>query len=334
MTNHSSVKLNSSEVSSLWLMYLNNSLSSKIIKHFISNVNDADVRTQLQASYNIVDRQIKHVDTLFKAEGLVLPIAFSESDVDEKAPRLFSDAYYLYYLANMAKVGMADYSLTYYHSARQDVRKFYLDTLIEIDNFYFNLAGLMLSKGVFPRAPIVEITKHADLIDRKNFFAGLFTHPRSLLLKEISNVYENMLTCIIGRTLTMGFAQVAGPKEIKRYFVKGKDMLSEHIEFLSGLLKNEDIPVTSTTDMFLTDSIQAPYSDKLMLYHISMLNVSHFRNFTDSVATSLRSDITAGFSRLSLEVSKYAVEGVNLLIDNGWMEQPPQLVGHKELVGV
>jgi hypothetical protein len=334
LSDHSKVQLNSSEISSLWLLYLNNSLSGKMIKHFLNNVEDVDIKTQLQAADTIVNKHMKYVEGVFRTEGLTLPMGFSESDINEKAPRLFSDAFYLHYLSNMAKTGMADYSLTYYHAAREDIRKFYLDVLIEIDNFHFGLANIMLSKGVFIRSPIVRITKHADMIDRKDFLAGLFTQPRSLLLKEISNIFENMLTCITGHSLLMAFAQVAESNEVKKYLLKGKDMLTEQIDFLSKLLKDEDVPVASTADMFVTECTEAPFSDRLMLYHVSALNVSHFRNFANSIATSLRSDIIAGFTRLSVEIGKYASEGLDIMIKNGWMEQQPQLAGHRELVGV
>lgn len=334
MSDHSKVQLNSSEISSLWLLYLNDSLSVKMIKHFMNNVADADIQTQLQAADTIINKHMKYVEEVFRTEGIALPKGFSDSDINEKAPRLFSDTFYLHYLSNMAKTGMADYSLTYYHAAREDIRKFYLDVLIEIDNFQFGLANMMLSKGVFIRSPIVRIAKHPDVIDRKDFLAGLFTQPRSLLLKEISNIFENILTCITGRALLMAFAQVAESNEVKKYLMKGKDILSEHMEFLSKLLKDEDVPVRSTADMFVTDSTEATFSDRLMLYHISVLNVSHFRNLANSIATSLRSDIMTGFTRLSAEIGKYASEGLDIMIKNGWMEQPPQLAGHRELVGV
>jgi hypothetical protein len=38
---------------------------------------------------------------------------------------------------------------------------------------------------------------------------------------------------------------------------------------------------------------------------------------------SARYDLLAKYGRMSLEVGKYAEEGASLLIDHGWLEQPP-----------
>lgn len=42
-----------------------------------------------------------------------------------------------------------------------------------------------------------------------------------------------------------------------------------------------------------------------------------------SIAASQRSDLGVMYSRLMTEVLKYGEDGVNILIDEGWLEQPP-----------
>ena len=42
-----------------------------------------------------------------------------------------------------------------------------------------------------------------------------------------------------------------------------------------------------------------------------------------SAATSMRRDISLDFVRLSAEIAKYAEEGANIMIENGWLEEPP-----------
>jgi hypothetical protein len=40
------------------------------------------------------------------------------------------------------------------------------------------------------------------------------------------------------------------------------------------------------------------------------------------------------FARLSGEIAKYAEDGLNILISNGWLEKIPEAVDHRELAGV
>lgn len=334
MTDHSSVKLNASEISSLWLSYMNNSLTTTMIKYFLNNVQDKDIKAQLESANSLVTKYLKTIAPMLQNEGLPLPNIFSDNDVDLKAPQLFSEIFYLYYLSSISRYGLGNSSINLYNAARSDVRRFYADCLIEITEFYYNLSGVMLSKGLMLKTPTVEATKMPDLVKSKDFFAGIFKQPRPLLLVEISNIFSNMLNCLTGRTLVLGFAQVAETNEVKKYLYRGKEMLDAHIEYLSKLLIEEDVPVASISDIAVTDSTQAAISERMMLYHTSIINVMHIRNFTDAIATTLRKDITVGLARLTAEIANYASDGMDIMMRNGWMEQPPQLVSHRELVGL
>jgi hypothetical protein len=42
-------------------------------------------------------------------------------------------------------------------------------------------------------------------------------------------------------------------------------------------------------------------------------------------------DIVPSFERLIAELLKYAEDGSNLLIKNGWMEEPPQADDHEAI---
>jgi hypothetical protein len=334
MTTHSDIPLNSASIAALWTTYLNDSMAACVLKHFLKNVEDEDIRTILNDANNICNGHIQTVAPILSKAEIALPIGFTDSDVDLKAPRLFTDTFYLFYLANMSQFGMTNFSLALYHAARTDIRKFFLDSLTEVANFYYRLSDLMLAKGVFIRAPIVSVTKSSDIVDKKNFFSGIFSQPRSLILTEVFNVFTNMLACYTGRTILQGFSQTAKSTEVRKVLSKGKKMLEHHIEVFSNILKSEGIPVPSTSDMSVTDSILPTISDRLMLFHVTMLNVVNMRNYTEAMSASLRNDLNATFVRLSAEVAEFANEGINILVDNGWFEQPPQVVNHDKLVGI
>ena len=42
-----------------------------------------------------------------------------------------------------------------------------------------------------------------------------------------------------------------------------------------------------------------------------------------AISSSVRSDLVVDFTRLNMEILKFAEDGMNILIDNHWLERPP-----------
>ena len=74
-----------------------------------------------------------------------------------------------------------------------------------------------------------------------------------------------------------------------------------------------------------------PFSDKLMVYHIALLNITGLGNYGMAISTSTRRDLIKEYMRLSGEIGLYAEDGANLMIKHGWMEEPPQAVDREKL---
>lgn len=153
-----------------------------------------------------------------------------------------------------------------------------------------------------------------------------------MLAVEIMNLFHNVQTNAIGKALITGFAQVADKQDVRDYFKRGKEMASKHIKLFTSILTEEDIPVPRTWDDDVLASTEAPFSDKLMMFHISSLTVTGMGNYGAAMATSTRRDLATHFSRLLAEVGQYAEDGANLQIKHGWLEQPPQSVNSNELI--
>nr|WP_285847881.1 MULTISPECIES: DUF3231 family protein [unclassified Mesobacillus] len=49
------------------------------------------------------------------------------------------------------------------------------------------------------------------------------------------------------------------------------------------------------------------------------------------IAESQRSDLVVDYSRVNAEVLKYSEDGINIMIANEWLEQPPLSVDRKDL---
>jgi hypothetical protein len=53
--------------------------------------------------------------------------------------------------------------------------------------------------------------------------------------------------------------------------------------------------------------------------------------YSEALAMGQRRDLTADYARMNTEIALIAEEGINLLIEKGWMEQPPSATDHESL---
>jgi hypothetical protein len=45
----------------------------------------------------------------------------------------------------------------------------------------------------------------------------------------------------------------------------------------------------------------------------------------------MRPDLIVAYTRISAETMKYSKEGTDIMIKNGWLEEPPKIVDHTAL---
>ncbi len=86
-----------------------------------------------------------------------------------------------------------------------------------------------------------------------------------------------------------------------------------------------------TSDTYVTESTVSPFSDRMMMFIITGLIALGIGYYGTSISTSIRRDLTAHYDRLIHEILKYSEDGANILIDNGWMEEPPRASDRDEL---
>jgi len=53
-----------------------------------------------------------------------------------------------------------------------------------------------------------------------------------------------------------------------------------------------------------------------------------------AMADTMRSDLESKYMKYLVKTMKYNKNGADIMIDNRWLEQPPQAVKHENLVGV
>jgi hypothetical protein len=208
-------------------------------------------------------------------------------------------------------------------SARSDMRKFYSDCnneTIELFNLSFDL---MLSKGLYTRPPYLHPPEMAQFVKNQGFLTGWFGNRRPLNGIEISNITFNMNKMTMQKALLLGFSQVAQAKDVREYLMRGTQLTSKHVEIFSSLLHEDNLPSPPSWDSEVTNVTTAPFSDRLMMFHTVFLTQSAVAFYGAALAVSMRRDLSTHYTRLTSEMEQYGEDGANILINNGWMEQPP-----------
>ncbi|MDB5055486.1 MAG: hypothetical protein JWM44_3536 [Bacilli bacterium] len=326
------VKLTSAEIASLWSSYQNDSLAICMLSDFLAHVEDVEIRSILDYAMQVSKAHIAKLKSFFNEEQFPVPDGFSEqADFIKGAPRLFTDDFYLFYIQNIGKIGMTIYSMFLSKAARLDICEYYTECLNESSKLLNKSTERMLIKGTFIRAPYIPTPTKVEYIQKKSYLSGFFGNHRPLSVIEMSNIYFNLIQNQLGRTLIMGFSQVAKSKQVRDYMVRGRDISDKHVEIFGSVLSIEYLPSASAWNTLPTSSTTSPFSDKLMMFHVASLNAAGIGNYGFSLGSSPRSDLGAHYIRLMAEIMQFTEDGATLMIENGWLEQPPQAVDRDKL---
>ncbi|MFB9329393.1 DUF3231 family protein [Paenibacillus aurantiacus] len=314
--------LTSAEVGNLWNFYMANTLSHCLLSHFLATVEDKEAGRILNKCDKLAVDIYEFVVKTYRSERYPLPVGFTEKDVNKSVPRLFSDNFYLEFMDMMLKVGTIYYAITLPNTSRPDMRKAITKFLFETVELANEMTDLMQRKGLYIRPPYMPPSE-PEIVHKQSFFNGLFGDKRPLLGVEISQIFANLQFNTLKAVLLIGFAQVAESQKIRDYFIRGKNINHKQDRDLLTVLEKEDLPATIPSQYTVTTSTVAPFSDKLMLFLVTSLSSAKARNFGDSIAVSPRHDLGVIYAKLFAETGNYAEDGGNLMIENGWMEQPP-----------
>jgi len=328
------IRLTSAEIGALWTTYMNDTLAVCSLKYFIEKVKDTDVKPHLEYALSQSEKHIKTIVAVFQSEGYPIPQGFTKEDVDLTAPPLYDDSFYLFYLHFLSRFTLEAYGVALSITARKDIVDFFRDGIYSSTELTAKVTETLLSKGLYVRAPSVTIPDKVDFINKKSFLTGFLGEKRSLSAIEIAHIYTNIQANVLLKALLKGYSQVAEATQVKEYMLKGTHICHKHSEILKAILTDEDIPAPTPSDTFVTNSKESPFSDKLIMFDTTILVAIGFSSDAIAISTSMRHDLQAEYLRLVAEIAQYGMEGINLMIEKGWMEQPPLAVNHKVLAGV
>ncbi|WP_368488323.1 DUF3231 family protein [Clostridium sp. BJN0013] len=334
MGNTTKIPLVSSEISGIWNSYMGENLVAHIIKYFSNRVDDDEICDILQHVLNLSNQRIELLTDLFNQEELPLPEGLTDSDVDVNAPRLFTDTLYLQYVAYEARAAVRSYSVILSRITRSDIRNYFSKCIQESAEVYNRTAELGLSKGIFVKAPQVEVPKEVEYVKNKSFILDKFGKKRPLLTSEITDIVSITNDTVIRKALLVGFNQVCKSKEVSNYISRVITLAIKQNDGFNSFLIDEGIPIGSSSDSYVTDSTISPFSDKLMLSKIFIMYRLKIGSIGIALGNIMRSDLKATYRKYLDEAMEYSKDGIDIMIDNEWFEQPPQAINHENLVEI
>ena len=325
------VPLNATEIGALWNSYMQYSLFVCVLKYFYETTEDLEIRPVIGDALQICSIRVNRAADILHKEGLPIPHGFRDGDVNLEAPKLFSDPYHLYYLINSNKIALAINGLSFVTSGRADIRDFYDHCVNSSIHLYNTAVNILLSKGLYIRPPIVTISKEVDYVKKQDFLSGFLGDKRSLLSQEISSLFYGVVTNNIGKRLLMGFRQTAESEQVKKYLDRGIQLADDLIATFSSAMLQEDVPVPGHWDCMVNDSTTPPFSDKLMMFHTILISCAGITNYATSLTTSPRRDLSAIYTLAMTKIAAYTEDGMNIMIDNGWYEEPFRIVDRRDI---
>ncbi|WP_284644373.1 DUF3231 family protein [Paenibacillus silviterrae] len=325
------IQLNASEIANLWTTYMNNSVYIFSIPYYMKKCEDGEIRSIIQLTLEISQEIIYITEKILKQENFPLPFGFTEEDVDLKAPRLYSDRFALIQYNALAQNGLEFYALSLVNSTRLDVRDFFTHCISLTTKLYNQSKDLLVKKGLENSAPTIPLPEKADYVHQQGFLTGWFGDRRPLSAIEINQLVFNIRGVAFGGAKLMSYSQIAKSKDIREFFVRGKEICDKHIDVFTSLLREDDLPSPTTYEDEVTNSTIPPFSDKMMMFFIMVLGSVLISKYGSAIGLCSRRDVGLHFTRLLAETAHFLEDATNIMIKNGWMEQPPQATSRKTL---
>ncbi|WP_228547570.1 DUF3231 family protein [Filobacillus milosensis] len=316
-------RLTSSEIANLWTQYMNDSMSICVMQHFLQHTQDPEVKSILDFAYELSNRHVNKISSFLKDDNYPVPIGFTDEDVNLDAPPIFTDKLVINYMYIMTVHGLSGYAGSLNTSIREDQVDYFIECNKEAMELYRRITKIMTDKGIIVRPPDINPPEEASFITKQSYLTGWFGKRRPLNAVEVSGIFFNMKKDVLKICLEIASRQLTNNKELKDYFKRGEQICDKQFDTFNKILSESNLPSTNKLDDQVLSSTVSPFSDKLMLFHIMNLISTAAGYYGAALALSQRRDLGAAYLGMITEILKYAEDGMNILIKNKWMEQPP-----------
>ncbi|WP_416433812.1 DUF3231 family protein [Priestia megaterium] len=328
------IALSSSEIATLWMTYQQKTMTQRILEYFIVHAEDDGAKEIMQDTHMQVVNYIEDIKTILKNEGAAIPVGYTEKDVNVGVPKLYDKVFDIMFLRLLKEISMGLHTLHLTMSYRKDMISLYKELTAFTQSGYDKCVDYLQEKNVLPRPPAVSVPKTAKFAEGTDYMNGLhlFSSKRALNTVEVAHIYYAIESNILGMQMITGFAQVASEPEVKKYFVKGKELAKKIVSDYSKILLESDIQTPATWGAKATESKVAPFSDKLMMYCVSLFCSFGLGSNALGTAFSLRGDLPLTLVSTAKDILTYGQDGGKIMAKNGWLEEPPSMEDRNDLI--
>ncbi|MCM3601715.1 DUF3231 family protein [Robertmurraya korlensis] len=323
--------LTSAEVSALWLQYMGDSMAICVYKYFLKIVENKDIETILELSFQFAESHIKNITEFLKSANFQIPIGFTESDVNISAPRLFSDQFLLFYSYIMTIHGLSAYSLAVTNSERKDIQNYFFECMVSSRELFQKIVELAKKQPKYSSVPSIPSPHGAKFMESPGFISNLIGDKRPLNSSEISTLFFNSMKTGFIRSLALAFSQVAVNEDVRNFMLKHVKLAGKDVESFDDLLQKDHLPIPEKWDAEITDSTVSPFSDKLIMFHSGFLVNAALSYYGASLGSTFRSDIIINYSKAFTHAMEGGASSFNIMVKNGWLEKQPEAIDRKSL---
>ncbi|GIQ71516.1 DUF3231 family protein [Xylanibacillus composti] len=326
------IELSCTEIGGLWGVYIQESMTKCFLTYFLHHLQDGQIVPLAEEAMSITQDRLDKIKAFFLAENFPVPAGFSDADINLAAPQLYHDTFTLSFIYMMNRLGMINFAFTASNNVRLDVLDFFNECIHSSTEMFGKAVRLMLEKGIYDRPPKMNYPDKIEFVEKTSFLDGLFGSKRPLNAIELSEIFFNIERNYFSVIVMLGFAQVIEDKKIKDLVIRGKKISEEQIELFNTLLMQEDLLGTVTVSMEVTSSNVSPFSDKLIMSMIHILNSVDILLISHALSLSMRTDLVAHYTKIIAEVMAYAKDTYDMVVERKWLEQPPLTTNRKQLI--
>ncbi|MDT3698692.1 MAG: DUF3231 family protein [Thermincola sp.] len=331
--NELNLRPTSSEISHLWMTYMAESMSVAMLKHMAAKAKDPDFHNVLQIALDISSQNIIALENLYTIIQCPVPDSFGENDVDINAPELFTAEFSVRYTKLMQKFILINHNISFSDCSRPDIKSLFSEFAEKAKMVIAKADEVLLAKGLFPKSPYMELPDQVEYVYDKGYYGSLLgKSERPLNAVEINNIFNIIDFKVAMKALKLGFSQVTRSEQLRKHLNQGLKMADKQLEVLGLLLENDGLPKPKFIDDLVTSSTQPPYSDKLMMFHTSIAMARIILVYGLGLTNSARKDVIADFLLLMGEILKYSKDGVDIMIENRWLERVPETLDRHKLI--
>lgn len=310
---------------------MGDSMAVCVYSYFLVIVEDQRLKPVLEFALHDSRTHLTKIREFLEEADFQVPEGFVESDVNLKAPRLFSDPFLLYYSYIMAVHGLSAYSLALTCSERRDIQDYFMTCIESAKNLFQKIMELAMSMPKFSPIPAIPSPQGVEYIQTTGIIANLVGDKQPLNTSEISNLLFNSKKTAFVRTLSLAFSQVAEHQEVRDFMQKNVRLAGKDADSFDKLLQQDDLSWPQRWDDEITDARVSPFSDKLMMFHAAFLVNTALSYYGAAIGSSLRSDIILNYKHVFNHALQAGALCYSIMVKHGWMEKQPEAIDRKAL---